>query len=489
VLGSVGNVATETAVEQLLGRVLRMPEAIPTGVAELDRAYAIVQSPDIVRTAQSLCDSLVRRCGFDAESVGDAFRVHRHADGQGLLPVATIPVSEPVDVEQLPESVRGKIRYDAGSETLHVHEALSREETTILRDSLVIPTDKAAVEEYWKSERAVGTAAKKLDEYAVPLRVPQLVVKDGLRCYLFEPEELDEFSWDLESCSPALTEADFSIDLNVGAQVSLGVADGGGMRIGGVQEVILRQLSFVTEGDDWSKPELVRWLDSELHHGGGFRGLPKAQSQAWLLRAVDSLLADRGADLRVLVRKRHDLANVVIRRIAAHGRQQVRVAANLLFAGASSRHLETSTDLPAMLEEHNYGPYHEYRGMKSLPKHAFTKIGDMRDEESECAKRINDHPNVKRWVRNLENESAGGFSLPLSPGRFFPDFIAELNDGRIAIVEYKNSTLAQADKEKHKKDVGDLWAARSDGRCVFAWIVDRDWVMLTSALAGTSQGQ
>jgi type III restriction enzyme len=483
VLGSVGNVATETAVEQLLGRVLRMPEAIPTGVAELDRAYAIVQSPDIVRTAQCLCDSLVRRCGFDAESVGDAFRVHRHADGQGLLPVATIPVSEPVDVGQLPESVRGKIRYDADSETLHVHEPLSREETAILRDSLPTPTDKAAVEEYWKSERAVGTAAKALDEYAPPLRVPQLVVKDGLRCYLFEPEELDEFSWDLDSCSPALTEADFSIDLNVGAQVSLGVTDGGGMRIGGVQQVILRQLSFVAEGDDWSKPELVRWLDSELHHGGGFRGLPKAQSQAWLLRVVDSLLADRGADLRVLVRKRHDLANVVIRRIAAHGRQQVRVAANLLLAGASSRHLETSTDLPAMLEEHNYGPYHEYRGMKSLPKHAFTKIGDMRDEESECAKRINDHPNVKRWVRNLENESAGGFSLPLSPGRFFPDFIAELEDGRLAIVEYKNSTLAQADKEKHKKDVGMLWAARSEGHCVFAWIVDRDWATLTSALA------
>ena len=72
VLGSVGNVATETAVEQLLGRVLRMPHATPTGVAELDRAYAVVQSPDVVETAQKLCDSLVSRCGFDVETVGDA---------------------------------------------------------------------------------------------------------------------------------------------------------------------------------------------------------------------------------------------------------------------------------------------------------------------------------------------------------------------------------------------------------------------------------
>jgi len=79
--------------------VLRMPEALPTGVAELDRAYAVVQSPDVVRTAKSLCDSLVSRCGFDVESVGDAFRVHREASAQGRLPVSAIPVSAPVAAE------------------------------------------------------------------------------------------------------------------------------------------------------------------------------------------------------------------------------------------------------------------------------------------------------------------------------------------------------------------------------------------------------
>ncbi len=97
VLGSVGNVATETAVEQLLGRVLRMPHATPTGVAEMDRAYAIVQSPDVAETAKSLCDSLVSRCGFDAETVGDALRVHRGGDPQSRLPLASIPVSTPLD--------------------------------------------------------------------------------------------------------------------------------------------------------------------------------------------------------------------------------------------------------------------------------------------------------------------------------------------------------------------------------------------------------
>lgn len=478
VLGSVGNVATETAVEQLLGRVLRMPDARPTGVPELDRAYAVVQSPDVVRTAKNLCDSLVSRCGFDRETVGDAFRVHRHVDGQRLLPVATIPVSAAPDPAQLPPAVRGKVEYDADSGTLHVREPLTREETVALRDSLGTLTDRAAVEEYWQSERGVGTAAKNLDEYAPPVRVPQLIVRDGDRSYLFEPEELDEFAWDLEGCDAAFGDSELPVEFNIGDRVTVGVTDRGGVRVGGVEEGIVRQLSFVSEGDDWSKAELVRWLDAELHHGGAFAGLPKAQSQAWLLRAVDSLLTDRGADLRILVRKRRQLADVAIRRIAAHGRQQVRLAADMLIDGRSPRRLETSIDLPQRLEEQDYCPYRRYEGVFSFRRHAFTLIGAMGKEESECAKHIDDHPSVKRWVRNLSYESAGGFSLPRSPGRFFPDFIVELRDGRVAIVEYKGGHLAKNPEELHKEAVGKLWEARSNGRCVFARVVDRDWAAL-----------
>jgi len=482
VLGSVGNVATETAVEQLLGRVLRMPEALPTGVAELDRAYAIVQSPDVVKTAKSLCDSLVSRCGFDAESVGDAFRVHQAAEAQGRLPVATIPVSAPVAAEKLPAAVRGKVEYDAESGTLHVREPLSREEAVALRDSLPTLTDQAAVEEYWQSERAVGTAAKALDQYAQPVGVPQMVVRDGERSYLFEPEELDEFSWSLNRCDAALTEAEVTVELNVGDRVAVGLTDRGGVRIGGVEEVIVRQLAFLAEGDDWSKTELVRWLNRELHRSEAYAGLAAAESQAWLLRVVDYLLSERKAQLPILVRKRHDLADVAIRRIAAHGRRQVRVAADMLIAGQSTRRLETAADRPLMLREEEYAPYGEYRGMFAFAKHAFTKIGDMRDEESQCAKRIDDHPNVKRWVRNLTHESAGGFSLPLSPGRFFPDYIAELCDGRIAIIEYKGGHLAKSPEEMHKVTIGVLWAEGSAGRCVFVRVVDRDWATLESAL-------
>jgi len=201
VLGSVGNVATETAVEQLFGRVLRMPDAVPTGIPELDRAYAIVQSEDVARTARNLADKMVERCGFDRVSVGDFLRVHCRPEGRSLLPLSCIPVSAAPNLAQLPAAVYAKVSYEPESGTIKVHQPLTRDDAKALRDSLAARADRAAVETYWQEEREVGTAPKLLDEYAKPMRVPQLAVRDGQRWLPFEPIELDEFTWELATPS------------------------------------------------------------------------------------------------------------------------------------------------------------------------------------------------------------------------------------------------------------------------------------------------
>lgn len=487
VLGSVGNVATETAVEQLLGRVLRMPDAVPTGIPELDRAYAIVQSKEVELTAKNLADSLVERCGFDRVSMADVLRVHRRPEGQALLPLSTIPVSAPPNLAGLPAAVQAKVRYEPASRTIKIHEPLTRDDTQALRDVLASPADRTAVETYWQDERGVGTAPKLLDQYAKPFRLPQLAVRDAQRWLRFEPIELDEFTWDLNACDAKLTEAEFSDKLHIGDHVVLDVTGQGAVRVGGVEQVISRQATFLLQDDRWEKVEIVRWLDQELHRGGQNAGLASAESQAWLNRVVDYLIAERGIEIPILVRKRHELADAAFRRITDHGRKQIRKAAELLFAGETERRLETTFDMPFEIFEQDYSPYRRYSGTYDYEHHAFDYIGDMgRDDEPDCAWKIDRHPNVERWIRNLEQESAGGFSLPLAPGRFFPDFIVELKDGRIVIVEYKGPHLANDPKELHKEEVGKLWAARSGGKCVFVRVVDRDWAKLEAALNASS---
>ncbi|MCG3189114.1 MAG: hypothetical protein LKCHEGNO_01382 [Burkholderiaceae bacterium] len=76
-----------------------------------------------------------------------------------------------------------------------------------------------------------------------------------------------------------------------------------------------------------------------------------------------------------------------------------------------------------------------------------------------------------------------GFWLPTSFGRFYPDFVCELTDGRILVVEYKGAQIASMPKEIEKGEVGRLWAARSGGRCAFAWVLkDRGGLNVTQQI-------
>jgi len=52
-------------------------------------------------------------------------------------------------------------------------------------------------------------------------------------------------------------------------------------------------------------------------------------------------------------------------------------------------------------------------------------------------------PEVKRWVRNIANNPKCSFWLPLAGGRFYPDFVAELEDGRRLVVEHKGADVTK----------------------------------------------
>lgn len=104
-------------------------------------------------------------------------------------------------------------------------------------------------------------------------------------------------------------------------------------------------------------------------------------------------------------------------------------------------------------------------------------------EEYECAVFIDSQlRNVKRWVRNLERGVDSSFWLQTSSDRFYPDFIVELTDGRILVVEYKGEDRWSNDDSKEKRQIGELWAARSGGRCLFVMPKGPDWTAITAVL-------
>ena len=103
-------------------------------------------------------------------------------------------------------------------------------------------------------------------------------------------------------------------------------------------------------------------------------------------------------------------------------------------------------------------------------------LTDLEDggEEWRCALAIDEHPAVRRWARNLDSDPVAGFWLPTSSGRFYPDFVCELNDGRLFVAEYKGAQLRDMPKEIEKAQVGRVWSEHSGGSCVFAMLFKMD---------------
>ena len=59
-------------------------------------------------------------------------------------------------------------------------------------------------------------------------------------------------------------------------------------------------------------------------------------------------------------------------------------------------------------------------------------------------------------------------------------------DGRVLAVEYKGKQLAELEKEREKRIIGDLWASASEGACALAMPVAGDFLAIDRAIAAAA---
>jgi type III restriction enzyme len=103
-------------------------------------------------------------------------------------------------------------------------------------------------------------------------------------------------------------------------------------------------------------------------------------------------------------------------------------------------------------------------------------------EEFQCAQLLDNHPKVKRWVRNLEGRAQHAFWLQTSTDRFYPDFVCELFDGRYLVAEYKGFDRWSDDDSKEKRAIGQVWEEKSDDHCLFVMPKGPDWNAILAKL-------
>jgi type III restriction enzyme len=217
---------------------------------------------------------------------------------------------------------------------------------------------------------------------------------------------------------------------------------------------------------------LVGWLDQSLFKSVHLSGLTQSERRTYLAAVVNHQLHTCGVPLVVLAQARFQLARAIenhvadLWRAAAQRAFQQKVLAGdgwLVEPDWTHPHAFTPGRYPAPAAS-------RYGGRWRFDKHYFPVLADLKDggQEFQCAQLIDRHPRVRHWVRNLDTAPCG-FGLPTSRGHFYADFVAELVDGRVALLEFKG--LLQHDPyELEKRQVGELWARASDGRAVFGWL-------------------
>lgn len=401
VLCSVRSLSSRTAVEQILGRVLRMPYAHRRQNDELNRAYAFVTSQQFADTSRTL------------DVIAEAL------EGNGFT------------------------KFEAR----HAVEQISIEYGGL-----------------FSSDGRPSSPAERRERFSVP----QLALMfDGD----LEPFTSDLFAsgWNLAKCSARLSEDELSLAdrrtkavVDVNPQGRTTVAERVEDYVLGVQD----SLAALMLEDFRSAAEAALWLDRQIPHPD----IPQNQAQAFLIIVVEQLMLERNISISTLSRNRIRLRQAAAAKIEQHRADARRAAYQNALFEAPPQVIQVSADCVFTYDPEQYPANDFYPNPAEFKRHYYRAVGAMNGEERECARRIDSLPNVEYWVRNLDRQEDFSFWLQTSSDRFYPDFVAKLADGRTAAMEYKGAQYKGSDDSEEKRRVGELWAARSDGKCVFLWL-------------------
>lgn len=474
VLCSVADIGTPRAVEQILGRILRLPRATRKKREELDCAYAFVASPRFIEAATTLKDALVEN-GFqqlDAETLVTAQEQQELSFDPGpLFTETSVQVSQPPDLSKLDPLIRRHVSFDASTSMLTYAGPLTGAGVTILRNCFSNPSDREAVERLY----AGGGVSPKRD----PVKVPALAIRVDGQLEFFEETHFLDTEWDLSKCDAGLSELEFSSTVSAGAAGVVDVDEAGQIRF--VQDM-QEQFALLLAEPGWTVAGLVNWLDRQIPHPD----IPQAQSSGFIHRVVTALIETRGLTIEQLARQKFRLREVIAQKIDGHRQVQAKKEYQQLLFGRNGTSIEVSPKLCFELSEDRYAPNWYYEGGYRFQKHYYRAVGELKSEgeEYECAVFLDALPQIKYWIRNIDQRPESSFWLPTSTDKFYPDFVCLLADGRFLVVEYKGEDRWSNDDSKEKRAVGELWADRSNGRCLFVMPKGRDFGAIQSLVEG-----
>jgi len=473
VLCSVANLGARTAVEQLLGRVLRMPYAKRRGADELNRAYCYATSENFQAAATDLESALVENCGFQPHEARRIVRREPTTSGAGGLfdeapqPV-TFNLAGTLDIDRLPAGTREHVavtpRQDGGHTITWTGGAMENSQEAAIASAATDERDRYAAARLrrrsWNEDDAPANVG-------VPFRIPTLAVQEDGAWYTLDDQPL-EAEWSLGDANHELSESEFRVAAGDQRGARIDVNQAGAVTTGFFTDLDRQVHLFERSGRD-TPAKLANWLDRHIRE----TSLSAADKRAYLLHALEDLINRRGFVLPELDRHRHMLKNALSAKIAAlRLTAETTAYQHLLEGDGFGVSMDCCLSFPI-----SYPADRLCTVNFDWQKHYYPTPAAMNDDELEIAKYLDSRPQVLHWVRNLEGEHHvnHAFWLRKPHGRFFPDFVAELIGEKFLVIEYKGPHIEAGPDQQEKRRVGEMWAAASARDLGFVWALEDGW--------------
>ena len=477
---SLANVGSSKDTIQLLGRVMRMPYAKRRKTRELNRAYAFVMSKEFGTAAKELTEGLKKKGFSEVEAFKAVQENLPETDGKGdLFSVSTDVVKldkATLDGLVLPAGIKVQ---DFASGDGEIHLSGSEEDGMIEQVAVQLAQNgmqEKAHELKLKHQKKKAQVAAPIPAKNHPWKFPRLGVEiDGDN--LFSTDAVYETIGDsiLGFLPEALSVNEISVSGDDGKTFILKL-DGNEMTARFAADAHAEYLKGfsgkIEEADvvnvlDGITKDCVLLLQSEKRH--------------WLTQIVSDLRANHGMTCEQMVLVRFQIKQRLEWHLSeALGKARRKAYQQTFCLGGDYK---LSLDLPGgfALDEDIYaGNSDVYNGSWRFKKHylgtyAIPKFDGKKPfgegEEFESAKLIDSSSKVLYWLRNKDSDPAS-FRLPMG-GRtewFYPDFVGELVDGRLFVLEYKGELTGQSADTVEKTAIGKLWDAQDASRYVYATI-------------------
>ena len=497
ILVSMATLHSSTAVEQLLGRILRQPEAKHREHAALNQSYAFVASRDFADTAAALRDSLVAGAGFDRKAAVEFVTAANpeqgkmdytaHPDRIIIKPVV-VELPEKPDMKSFPKALKEKVTWNEQEKSLTITKPLNPDEEIAVKESVKSEAAKQAI-----SHAAEVSRTKAIEYFQTPAElgvhfsVPQMALNMQGELLLFDDPEVLDYPWDLSVYDAAPTPdhlklLDAALKVSEGGEID--IDDATGKMTTRFLDDLQRDLGLAYVPEHWDEVKLAAWLCRNIPE----TSITHASKQAFVAKWLQELLAGKKYDLAKANRQKFLIRNLLGQRI-----KELRLKAvtdsyqETLFGDGYADRVRVSDQYQFVFHPQAYAPSSDYDnryGQFDFRKHYYGRIGDFDSkEEFECAVWLDikaQQGDIEFWVRNLVRKEGCSFFLQKADGRFYPDFLCQLKNGTVLVVEYKgaNGWTDAADDRL----IGGLWAEMSGGHCRFVMIKDKQFSNIEASL-------